>query len=88
MALVTGKDEKGWGMYVDHQRSWFMSSGMHTSRTDGGIAAGSTVGVLLDLDKRQLTFYVNEEQQVSSYSERIPFITIFTLNFLIGSGSI
>jgi tripartite motif-containing protein 9/67 len=62
---IIGKDDKGWGMYVDHQRSWFMNCGMHSCRTEGGIGAGSTIGILLDLERRQLTFYVNEEQQVS-----------------------
>lgn len=52
-------------MYIDHQRSWFMHCGVHSCRTEGGIGTGSTVGMLLDLEKRQLTFYVNEEQQVS-----------------------
>lgn len=65
---LAGKDDKGYAMYIDHQRSWFIHCGVHSSRTEGGITAGSTIGVLLDLDKRQLTFYVNDEQQVSDYS--------------------
>ncbi|ODN00190.1 E3 ubiquitin-protein ligase TRIM9 [Orchesella cincta] len=60
---MLGKDDKGWGMYIDHQRSWFIHCGVHSCRTEGGITAGSTIGVLLDLDKRQITFYVNDEQQ-------------------------
>ncbi|XP_035703748.1 E3 ubiquitin-protein ligase TRIM9 isoform X3 [Folsomia candida] len=60
---MLGKDDKGWGMYVDHQRSWFIHCGVHSCRTEGGIGTGSTVGILLDLDRRQISFYVNEEQQ-------------------------
>jgi tripartite motif-containing protein 9/67 len=51
-------------MYIDHQRSWFLHNNVHSHRTDGGIDVGSTVGVLLDLDRRQLSFFVNEEPQV------------------------
>lgn len=51
-------------MYIDHQRSWFLHNNVHSHRTEGGIDVGSTVGVLLDLDRRQLSFYVNEEPQV------------------------
>ena len=61
---VLGKDELGWSMYIDHQRSWFLHNNVHSHRTDGGIDVGSTVGVLLDLDRRQLSFFVNEEPQV------------------------
>ncbi|CAG7785123.1 unnamed protein product [Allacma fusca] len=60
---MLGKDDKGWGMYIDHQRSWFIHCGVHSCRTEGGIGPGSTIGILLDLDQRQVTFYVNEEQQ-------------------------
>lgn len=52
-------------MYIDHQRSWFLHNNVHSGRTEGGIDVGSTVGVLLDLDRRQLSFYVNEEPQVN-----------------------
>lgn len=48
-------------MYIDHQRSWFLHNNVHSHRTDGGIDVGSTIGVLLDLDQRQLSFFVNEE---------------------------
>lgn len=59
-----GKDDKGWSMYIDRQRSWFMHGSVHEQRSEGGIQPGSTVGVLLDLDRHQLSFYVNEEPQV------------------------
>jgi hypothetical protein len=51
-------------MYIDRQRSWFMHGSVHEQRSEGGIQPGSTVGVLLDLDRHQLSFYVNEEPQV------------------------
>lgn len=51
-------------MYIDKQRSWFMHANVHDQRTEGGIQQGVTVGVLLDLDRHQLSFYVNEEPQV------------------------
>jgi len=46
-------------MYIDDSRSWFVHAGVHTARTDGGITTGSVVGVLLDLDRRQLSFYLD-----------------------------
>lgn len=61
---IPGKDDKGWSMYIDRQRSWFMHGSVHEQRSEGGIQPGSTVGVLLDLDRHQLSFYVNEEPQV------------------------
>lgn len=60
---ITGKDEYGWSMYIDDKRSWFLNDDCHEQRTDGGIASGSVIGLLLDLDHRQLTFFVNDEQQ-------------------------
>lgn len=33
------------------------------NRTEGGITKGATVGILLDLTRRTLTFSINEEQQ-------------------------
>jgi len=62
--FVLGKDESGWSMYIDKQRSWFMHCRSHEQRCDGGIQVGSTVGVLLDLNKHQLSFFVNDEPQV------------------------
>lgn len=51
-------------MYIDKQRSWFMHCRSHEQRCEGGIQVGSTVGVLLDLNKHQLSFFVNDEPQV------------------------
>ncbi|KAB0803699.1 hypothetical protein PPYR_00669 [Photinus pyralis] len=62
---MLGKDDKGWAMYIDRQRSWFQHAGGHEQRIEGGIATGSTVGVLLDLLRHTLSFYVNEEPQGS-----------------------
>ncbi|KAG8449229.1 hypothetical protein GDO86_016049 [Hymenochirus boettgeri] len=61
--VMLGKDDKAWAMYVDNNRSWFMHNNSHTNRTEGGITKGATVGVLLDLTRRTLTFSINEEQQ-------------------------
>ncbi|XP_077180213.1 E3 ubiquitin-protein ligase TRIM9 isoform X7 [Paroedura picta] len=61
--VMLGKDEKAWAMYVDNNRSWFMHNNSHTNRTEGGITKGATVGVLLDLTRRTLTFSINEDQQ-------------------------
>ncbi|XP_048842257.1 E3 ubiquitin-protein ligase TRIM9 isoform X1 [Brienomyrus brachyistius] len=60
--MMLGKDDKAWAMYVDNNRSWFMHNNSHTSRAEGGITKGSTVGILLDLNKRNLTFFINKEQ--------------------------
>lgn len=32
-------------------------------RTEGGITKGATIGVLLDLNRKTLTFFINNEQQ-------------------------
>ncbi|XP_063868583.1 E3 ubiquitin-protein ligase TRIM9-like isoform X1 [Scylla paramamosain] len=60
---MLGNDVHGWAMYIDHQRSWFLHGAAHHGRCEGGVAVGTTVGVLLDLTHGTLTFYVNEEQQ-------------------------
>ncbi|AWP20344.1 putative tripartite motif-containing protein 67-like [Scophthalmus maximus] len=60
--MMLGKDDKAWAMYVDNNRSWFMHNNSHTNRAEGGISKGSTVGVLLDLSKHTLTFFVNKVQ--------------------------
>ncbi|KAL1789415.1 E3 ubiquitin-protein ligase TRIM9 isoform X5 [Sigmodon hispidus] len=61
--VMLGKDDKAWAMYVDNNRSWFMNNNSHTNRTEGGITKGATVGVLLDLNRKTLTFFINNEQQ-------------------------
>ncbi|XP_019869309.1 E3 ubiquitin-protein ligase TRIM9 [Aethina tumida] len=60
---MLGKDEKGWAMYIDRQRSWFQHAGAHEQRVEGGIHAGSTIGVLLDLNQHCLSYFVNDEPQ-------------------------
>ncbi|XP_055925973.1 E3 ubiquitin-protein ligase TRIM9-like [Argiope bruennichi] len=61
--LMLGKDDKGWSMYIDHQRSWFLHADSHENRTEGGIETGSVIGILLDLEQHQLSFFVNDERQ-------------------------
>ncbi|XP_012870026.1 PREDICTED: tripartite motif-containing protein 67 [Dipodomys ordii] len=61
--MMLGKDDKAWAMYVDNNRSWFMHCNSHTNRTEGGVCKGATVGVLLDLNKHSLTFFINGQQQ-------------------------
>lgn len=58
--INTGKDDKGWGMYVDDSRSWFLYQDNHAHRTEGGIQRGSVVGVLLDLEKHTLCYYIDD----------------------------
>ena len=64
--VFVGKDDKGWSMYIDRQRSWFMHCDVHAQRAEGGVQQGSTVGVLLDLDTTHtLRFFVNDQPQGS-----------------------
>ncbi|XP_035773270.1 E3 ubiquitin-protein ligase TRIM9-like isoform X1 [Anopheles albimanus] len=62
---MLGKDDKGFAMYIDRQRSWFQHNSVHERRVEGGISTGSTVGVLLDLERHTLHFIVNEMPQGS-----------------------
>ncbi|XP_068610189.1 tripartite motif-containing protein 67 [Brachionichthys hirsutus] len=80
--LMLGKDDKAWAMYVDNNRSWFMHNNSHTNRAEGGIAKGATVGVLLDLTKHTLTFYINKEQHGPTAFESMDgvFVPAVSLN--------
>ncbi|XP_037957587.1 E3 ubiquitin-protein ligase TRIM9 isoform X2 [Teleopsis dalmanni] len=62
---MLGKDEKSFAMYIDRQRSWFQHNSVHERRVEGGISTGSTIGVLLDLERHTLSFLVNEMPQGS-----------------------
>ena len=61
--VILGRDERAWSVYVDSNRSWFQHNNEHLFRSEGGIEAGSTVGLLLDLDENTLTFYCNGEKR-------------------------
>ncbi|XP_034018332.1 E3 ubiquitin-protein ligase TRIM9 isoform X2 [Thalassophryne amazonica] len=80
--MMLGKDDKAWAMYVDNNRSWFMHNNSHTNRAEGGITKGSTVGVLLDLTKRTLSFYINKEQHGPTAFENLDgvFLPAVSLN--------
>eukprot|EP00064_Thunnus_orientalis_P012753 superscaffoldBa00001996_g12788 len=80
--MMLGKDDKAWAMYVDNNRSWFMHNNSHTNRAEGGISKGSTVGVLLDLTKHTLTFFINKEQHGPTAFENLDgvFMPAVSLN--------
>uniref|UniRef100_A0A3B5MVV3 Uncharacterized protein n=1 Tax=Xiphophorus couchianus TaxID=32473 RepID=A0A3B5MVV3_9TELE len=80
--IMLGKDDKAWAMYVDNNRSWFMHNNSHTNRAEGGITKGSTVGILLDLTKRTLTFFINKEQHGPTAFENLDgvFVPAVSLN--------
>ncbi|XP_064365352.1 tripartite motif-containing protein 67 isoform X5 [Dromaius novaehollandiae] len=80
--MMLGKDDKAWAMYVDNNRSWFMHCNSHTNRTEGGVSKGATVGVLLDLNKHNLTFYINGQQQGPPAFENVEgvFMPALSLN--------
>ena len=60
---ILGRDNRAWSAYVDSNRSWFQHNNEHLFRSEGGIGAGSTLGLLLDLDNCTLTFYCNEDRR-------------------------
>ncbi|KAM3964161.1 E3 ubiquitin-protein ligase Trim9 [Aphomia sociella] len=60
---MLGIDALGWAMYIDGSRSWFVHGGAHGGRAAGGVAAGRSVGVLLDLTRGTLSFTVDDRPQ-------------------------
>uniref|UniRef100_A0AB74NKG8 Tripartite motif-containing 9 n=1 Tax=Penaeus monodon TaxID=6687 RepID=A0AB74NKG8_PENMO len=61
--MTLGKCGGSWSMYIDSERSWLMHGGEHFNRTAGGVRAGDTVGLLLSLPEKTLSFFVNGELQ-------------------------
>ncbi|XP_069463000.1 tripartite motif-containing protein 67 isoform X1 [Ambystoma mexicanum] len=80
--MMLGKDDKAWAMYVDNNRSWFMHCNSHTNRSEGGVFKGSTVGVLLDLNKHVLQFFINGQKQGPAAFENLDgvFMPAISLN--------
>lgn len=62
MFTNSGKDDKGWSTYMDNTRSWFVHDGQHVGRSQGCIGVGSVIGVLLDLDRHTLSFFLNGQR--------------------------
>ncbi|XP_078489974.1 E3 ubiquitin-protein ligase TRIM9 [Ciona intestinalis] len=60
---LLGKESRGWGMYIDESRSWLMHANEHSNRHEVGIKVGSRVGVLLDIARSLLSFYVDGKPQ-------------------------
>nr|XP_032830058.1 E3 ubiquitin-protein ligase TRIM9-like [Petromyzon marinus] len=82
MDAMLGRDPHGWAMYVDSNRSWILHNNTHTRRTEGGIGKGSHVGLLLDLEGRTLSFFLEREQvgSLSLGSAEGPFYPALSLN--------
>nr|CAH8827361.1 unnamed protein product [Trichobilharzia regenti] len=59
--IMLGLDMKSWSVYFDYKRSWFLHNGEHFERTDGGINAGSVVGIRLDCNRGSLSYYLNDQ---------------------------
>lgn len=80
---ILGKDNKSWCMYIDSSRSWFTHNGIHARRVENGIQQGCVIGVLLDLNKHTLSYFVNDEPHGSSVAFKLPegvYYPAFSLN--------
>lgn len=80
---MLGKDSKSFAMYIDSKRSWFMHSGKHLNRIDNGIQQGAVIGILLDLNKSTLSYFVNDEPHGAVAFSKLPkgvYFPAFSLN--------
>ena len=82
---MLGKCSKSWCMYIDAKRSWFMHNGKHLNRIDKGIRQqnGCVIGILLDLNNFNLSFFVNDETHGGVAFSKLPkgvYYPAFSLN--------
>jgi tripartite motif-containing protein 9/67 len=80
---MLGKDAKSWCMYIDAKRSWFMHAGKHVNRIDSGCKESCVIGILLDLNNFQLSYFVNDEPHGGVAFSKLPqgvYYPAFSLN--------
>nr|CAB3267247.1 E3 ubiquitin-protein ligase TRIM9 [Phallusia mammillata] len=62
-ASMLGKDLKSWTMYADESRNWILHNNQHFKRTDTGVKLGSRIGILLDVARGVITFFIDGKIQ-------------------------